>query len=349
MRKRETAAGWHLRPLLAALAIAFALPASAQESASAFYPGKTVRLIVGYPPGTVYDTYTRMMARHYTKHLPGKPTGIVQNMPGAGGLNAIVYATNVAAADGLQMAISAPQNSTDLLLDPSNAKYDPRRVAWIGSVSSETGACVFWHGKGKTIGDLRAREHVLGTTGGPTAGTSLEGKALEALLGLKFKYISGYRSTVDIRLAADKNEVDGVCGLATSTILRDMDALLKNGTIAVPIQTGLISNPGFAKVPTVLDLVKTQEERQILTLIFGPAAYFRPFVTSGATPPDRVAALRAAFDATMKDPEFLDDMQKAQLDVRPLTGAQVAAQVEEIYKTPPHVVERTRKILGFVP
>jgi tripartite-type tricarboxylate transporter receptor subunit TctC len=321
--------------------------AYAQNSPEAFYSGKTLRLIVGYPAGTVFDTYSRMTLRHMVRHIPGKPIGIVQNMPGAGGLSALVYVANVADPDGLSIALSSPQNTTDMLLDPTNAKFDPTKVSWIGSVSSETASCVFWGGKGQNLNDLKNREHLVGTTG-PTSGTDIAARALEGLFQYRFKYVSGYRSTVDIRLAAERGEVDGMCGLATSTILRDMPTLLHSGTISAPVQMGLKANPGLPNAPNVLDIASTREEKQIITLIFGPLGYFRMIMAAGSVPPERIAALRTAFDLTMKDPEFLADMEKARLDVLPLSGAELASQINDIYKTPADVVERTLKILGTV-
>ena len=331
-----------------ALFLAFApCAARAQESVEAFYAGKTLRLVVGYPAGTVFDAYSRLTLRHMTKHVPGKPQGIVQNMPGAGGLNAIVSVVHVSPADGLSMAMASPGYSVDTLLDPANAKFDGRRVNWIGSVSSETGACAFWRGKGRTIEAMRAGELVLGGTG-PASSTYFEPRTLETLFGFRFRYVHGYPSTVDIRLAAEKGEVDGLCGLAASTIVRDMAEPRKSGAISVPLQAGLAPNPDL-DAPNAMDLAKSEDERQIMTLVFGPSAWFRPLVTAEGVPSGRVAALRAAFDATMKDPEFLAEMARGKLDARPMGGAEMAARIAEIYRTPAPVVERTRRILGLAP
>ena len=330
---------------LAVALLALSSSARAQDAVEAFYAGKTLRVVVGYPSGTVYDTYSRIMLRHLVKHIPGKPLGIVQNAPGAGGLNAVVSVAHVAPKDGLSLGIASPGFSVDLLLDPANAKIDGRKVSWIGSVSSETGACVFWHGKGKTIEAMRAGELVLGGTG-PTSSTYFEPRTLETLFGFKFRFVHGYPSTVDIRFAAEKGEVDGLCGLASSTIVRDMAEPLKSGAIAVPLQAGLAPNPDLA-APNAMDMAKSEEERQILGLVFGPSAWFRPYMTAEGVPPERVAALRKAFDTTMKDPEFLADMARGKLDVRPMTGQAIAEAVAKIYATPPEVVERTRRIIGL--
>ncbi len=332
----------------AALGLALAAlngAARAQESVEAFYAGKVLRVVVGYPSGTVYDAYARLTLRHMVRHIPGKPTGIVQNAPGAGGLNALVSVAHVAPKDGLSLGMASPGYSVDLLLDPASAKFDGRRVNWIGSVASETGACVFWNGKGKTIEAMRAGELVIGGTG-PTSSTYYEPRTLETLFGFKFRYVHGYPSTVDIRFAADKGEVDGLCGLASSTVVRDMGEQLKSGVVAVPLQTGLATNPDLA-APNAMDLATSREERQILTLVFGPAAYFRPLMGAEGVPPERVAALRAAFDATMKDPEFLSEMARGKLDVRPMSGAAITATIAGIFATPAQVVERTRRILGL--
>ncbi len=316
----------------------------AQESPEKFYAGKTVRILVGYPPGSTFDTYARVTGKHMAKHIPGQPTLVIQNMPGAGGLNAIATAANLGPFDGTTMALSNPQSTTAPLLDPASAKYDPRKFNWVGSVASETSACAFVADRVKNVDDMRGRELILGATGA-SGGSAMEGRVLQAILGFKFKIVTGYPGMVEVRLAAEKGEVDGQCGLPGSTIKTDLWDQWKSGKIAIPFQAGLIDNPDLVGIPNAYQWVKSEEDRQVFRLVYGPLTYMRPIMLPDNVPADRVAALRAAFDATMKDAAFLDEMQKIRLDVRPLSGEKLGELVGQLYATPAAVIERTK---GFV-
>jgi tripartite-type tricarboxylate transporter receptor subunit TctC len=173
-----------------AAALAAPWPAQAQEAAEQFYRGKTIRLVVGYPPASTFDTYARAVARHMPQHIPGAPAMIVQNMPGAGSLTATAYMANVAPKDGSVIAMINPVNTTEPLLDPERAKFDPRKFGWIGSVNREISTCAFWTDKITSLDDLRTKEAVLGATG-PSSGSTLDAKTLERVFGLKMKLVTG--------------------------------------------------------------------------------------------------------------------------------------------------------------
>jgi tripartite-type tricarboxylate transporter receptor subunit TctC len=335
------------RNLLGAFSICLlaAAPALAQDRMSAHYAGKTVRIVVGYPSGSGFDTYARVVARHMGKHVPGKPTVIVQNMPGAGGLTSVAYMANVAPRDGLTLALINPVNSTEPLLNPALAKFDSTKFKWLGSVNKDAQTCVFWSQKAKTAEDMKNVELVLGATG-PSSGSALDAKTLAALLGFKFKIVMGYPGIADIRLAAEKGEVDGHCGMPVAQIKTDIWEGFKSGRIKALIQIATSENPELKGIPNAFDLAKNDEDRQILKLVFAPWTYGRPMLAPPETPADVVATLRKAFDDTMADPAFLAEARQINLDVEPLSGAAVEQLVQEISATPKALVERARTILG---
>lgn len=330
------------------LAMAFGVgssPAMAQNLAPHF-AGKTVRIVVGYPSGSGFDLYARAVSRHLGKHIPGQPTVIVQNMPGAGGLTSVAYMANVAPKDGLTLALINPVNSTEPLLNPEVAKFDSTKFRWIGSVNKDVQTCVFWSRKAQSIDDMRRTELVLGATG-PSSGSALDAKALSTLLGFKFKIVMGYPGIADIRLAAEKGEVDGHCGMPIAQIKTDIWEGFKSGRIKAPIQIATAEHPELRGIPNAFDLAKDENDRQILKLVFAPWTYGRPMLAPPDTPADIVDGLRKAFDATMKDAAFLGEAKQMNLDVDPLDGASVDKLVRELFGTPLALVERTRAILGI--
>ena len=328
-------------------AIVASTGAIAQEGPEKFYSGKTVRLVVGYPPGSTFDTYLRMLARHMGRHIPGRPTLIVQNMPGAGGLTATTNVANVAAHDGLTLAMPNPVNTTEPLLNPKVAKFDPTKFSWIGSMNTEVGTCAFWTAKVKNVADLKTTEVVLGGTG-PAAGSTLDATALRELLGLKFKMVLGYPGLLEVRLSAEKGEVDGFCGLLVSSLKVDVWEQFKAGKFKVLLQTGVKKHPDLpADIPNVFDLAPDEESRQVMRLIFAPWAFGRPLMAPAGVPEDRLEALRTAFRETLDDPEFKAEAKKANLEVQYLPPAEISRLLADIYATPAPIVERTRKILGI--
>lgn len=331
---------------ITACLIAAAAPAFAQDKLASHFAGKTVRIVVGYPSGSGFDVYARTVSRYMGKHIPGKPTVIVQNMPGAGGLTSVAYMANVAPRDGLTLALINPVNSTEPLLNPEVAKFDSTKFRWLGSVNTDVQTCVFWTQKAKSIEDMRNVELVLGATG-PSSGSALDAKALQGLLGFKFRIVMGYPGIADIRLAAEKGEVDGHCGMPLAQIKTDIWEGFTSGRIKALVQIATADYPELKGIPNAFDLARNEDDRKILKLVFAPWTYGRPMLAPPETPADVVAALREAFDATMKDPAFLAEAKQINLDVNPLDGAAVEKLVGEIFATPKPLVERTRAILGI--
>jgi tripartite-type tricarboxylate transporter receptor subunit TctC len=330
---------------VAALGAVAVTGASAQDAAE-FYRGKVVRIVVGYPAGSTFDLYARALGRHMGKHLPGSPTVVVQNMPGAGGINAVSYVANVAAPDGLTLSLSNPQSTTTPLLEPKVATYDPRTFGWIGSVSDDTTACAFWAKDIKTLEDLKKREIVIGATGG-TGGSAIDGKVLNTLFGYRFKVVTGYPGMAEVRLAAERGELDGQCGLPGSTINADLKQQVAEGKIVIPLQLGIKSNPDLGSVPNLAEAAKTDEERDILRVVYAPLSYMRPVMAPAAVPADRLQALRTAFNQTVQDPAFREDMSKQRLDVRPVPPEEILKAVQAIYATPAATIVRVRELLGL--
>ena len=316
-----------------------------QDPVAAFYRGRTVQAIVGYPPASTFELYLRMFVRHLERHVPGNPSIVVQHMPGAGSLKATAYLAGVAAKDGSVIGMPNPVNVTEPLIDPERTKFDPRAFNWLGSLNSEISTCGFWNKEIKTLADLKRREIVVGSTG-PSSGSTVDARVLGPLTGIKFKIVTGYPGLTEVRLAAERGEVDGHCGLLVSAIKTDVWEAFKAGRISVPVQMALQKHPDLPDVPNAYDLVSKEEDRQLFRLIFGPWAFGRPLLAPPETPKDRVAALRAAVKATVADPQFMAEANKLNLEIQPTAPETIETLVAELFKTPAPVVERARVLLG---
>ena len=333
--------------VISTLAASLAASAAAFAAEDNFYAGKTVRIVVGYPPGSTFDNYARLATRHYNRHIPGAPTVIVQNMPGAGGLTATSNVANVAAADGLTLALINPVNAMEPILNPEAAKFDARQFKWIGSMNSEVGTCGFWNENIRTLDDLRKMQATLGATG-PSAGSTLDAKAVQGILGLNFKLVLGYPGLNDVRLAAENKEVDGYCGLNVSAIKATLWEPFQAGKFRVVVQTGIEKHPSLpASIPSVFELAQDEDSKKILKLVFSPWAYGAPVMAPPATPDARVAVLRKAFAEMMEDPQLREDTAKMNLETRYMAPDKILALVTDAYATPTNIVERTRKLLGI--
>jgi tripartite-type tricarboxylate transporter receptor subunit TctC len=309
--------------------------------------GKQVRIVVGYNPPSTFDTYARLLARHYGAFVPGRPNIIVQAVPGAGGINSVNYMANVAPRDGSTLALINASNVTEPLLDPGKASFDATKFGWIGSMNSENTACGFWAENIQTIDDLKSRDIVLGATG-PGAGSSLEALALQSVLGFRFRLVQGYPALADVRLAAARGEVDGHCAIMASSLRSDLRNMFKSGQMRVIIQTGIRKHPEIPEVPNSFDLIATEEQRQVLQLVFSPWAFGRPVLAPPGVASERIAALRSAFERTMLSADLLAEADKLQMDIMPMTGGEIEKLVAQIYATPPAVVTKTRETLGML-
>lgn len=334
-----------LRAILCAVALCAATPAGAQEDVAAFYKGKTVRIVVGTAAGGGYDLFARIVARHLASHIPGGPAIIVQNLPAAGGLVMTnqLYAT--APRDGT--VIGAPINGipTAPLLAPNGAHFDAEKLIWLGSTNREPYVAFAWHtAPVQSLADLQTKELIVGAT---APGTTMVDFPMitNAILGTRFRIVRGYEGTPQINNAIERGELEGEGGIGWAAIKAQVPQWITEKKITVIAQYGLKRNPDLADVPSMLELAKTDADRRALLMLFSRSEYGRPYFLPPDVPAARVAALRRAFDETMRDPAFIADAAKLQLDVDPMTGEAVQALVGDLARTPPDVVARVRGIL----
>jgi tripartite-type tricarboxylate transporter receptor subunit TctC len=335
---------YQTRLLLAAMAAALVIagtPAAAQAPSLA---GKTVIMLIGFGPGGGYDAWGRVVARHLGKHLPGNPTVVPQNMPGGGSLNAANHIYAVAPKDGSMLGIIARDAALAPLTGQSGARFDPLKITWVGTPTTETNVCISTDkAKVKTFEDLLKQELIIGNTGVGT-GTYSYPKALNGLLGTKFKLISGFPSSSDVFLAMERGEVDGICESLDSVIGKRPDWIASK-KVNVLFQAGIEPNPTIKGVPYILDLARTAEQKQAIEFLYAGQGIGRPFVAPPALPADRLKMLREAFDATMKDPDFRADAKKQTLDVEPEDGDHLAALIGKIYATPKPIVDKIGELI----
>lgn len=337
-------ASWITAALSAALLAFASAPGVAQtDDVSTFFRGKTINAITGFQAGSSSDVYLRTFARHVARHLPGQPGIVVQNMPGAGSLIAVQHLANIAPKDGTVFALYNPGVLIEPLLNPQTTRIDPRTFGWIGSLADETTMCGFWAKDINTLADLRKREIAFGATGG-TAASAVEGRLIARMLGLNFRMVEGYRGLAEVRLAAERGEVDGHCSLYMSILKSEQEAAWKEGRIKIPIQVALQPHPELPGVPNLFDLVG-DEHKRVLHFLATQWAIARPLSLPPGTPPARVAAWQAAFAATMKDAEFLADAARAKLHINPMYPDKIEPMIAAMMQTPGPVLEATRTIL----
>lgn len=320
----------------------FAPPATAQGAPD--LAGRQVSVLIGFGTGSGYDTWGRIIARHIGRHLPGKPTVIAQNMPGAGSFVATNHIYSVAAKDGTSFAIIARDAALGPLSGAPGARFDSTKLTWIGTPTTETNVCLVFHtSKAQTFDDLTKHEVILGDTGVGT-GTYAYPRAVNGLFGTKFRTITGFHASSDVFLAIERKEVEGICESLDSALARRPD-WVKDGRIRFLFQGGAEKNMEIKDVPYILDLAKTDEQRQALTYLYAGQGLGRPFVAPPGMAPDRVKMLRDAFNAAMKDPELIADVARSKLQLKPETGEALAAIVERIYATPKALIERVGQLI----
>jgi tripartite-type tricarboxylate transporter receptor subunit TctC len=331
---------------LALATVALALPSvSHAESVADFYKGKTIELLIGYSGGGGYDVYARLLARHIGKHIPGNPTIVPRNMPGAGSLVLANWLYNVAPKDGTAIGAIGRGTPFDPLLGIEAAKFDSTKYLWLGSMNNEVSVCVSWHTSGVTkYEDVLQKELTVGGTG-PSADTDQFPRIANAVLGTKFRLISGYPGGNDINLAMERGEVGGRCGWSWSSVISTRMSWYKEKKVHVLMQMALEKHEDLPNVPLVVDLAKSAEQRAILRLIFARQALGRPFLGPPGIPADRAAALQAAFVAVMKDKALLAEAEKAKLEITPLGGNAVKKIIEESAKIDPTILKRAAAML----
>ncbi len=333
------------RALPLALLLAATGVARAEDAVEAFYKGKQIRLFVGSAAGSGYDIGARLVARYLGNYIPGHPGVVILNQPGAGGETMTNNLYNVAPRDGL--TIGAPINgvATAPLLEPDGVRYDPTKLVWLGSVNREVQTTYVWHtAPVQTLADLLDHELVVGATSSGTTQVDFP-VAARALLGLKFKVISGYEGTAQIHKAMEMGEVQGVGATAYASLRSLAQNWLDEGKVKVIAQWGLRKHPLLPDTPAIIDLAKTEADRQALKLLMARLEFGRPFFAPPGIPADRASALIAAFDQVVRDPEFVAEATKIKLEVFPVSGAEVLSLVRDVSATPPAVAQRVRDAL----
>ena len=334
------------RLVAAAALLALALPAGpslAQDAAQGFYAGKTIRLIVGLPPGGGADAYARLVQRHLGSHIPGAPSIVIQNMPGAGSLRSVM-ALNTSPEDGTVLAHFSSGLLTEAIAAPDRVRLYFRNYAWLGNVSEDVRVCYLRSSIGvHNFAEMLARnEVVFGATAQGNAG-NVDTALLRNLFGVKLKQVSGYAGSADKRLAVEKGEIDGDCGGWTSV----PEDWLRDRKVNIIVRLSPTLVPGLdASVPFGGDLVHGAQDRKIYDFLTAPERLGRLFMVAGGVPAERVAVLRKAFDAMVTDPAFLAEAAQLRLLVTPMNAAEVARQVGALYATPPDLVGRAKVIGG---
>jgi tripartite-type tricarboxylate transporter receptor subunit TctC len=325
---------------LVALAISTMSPCAAQTPEQ-FYKGKQIELAIGYPPAGSNDIYARLLARHIGKHIPGNPTVVPQNRPGAGSFLTLGYVYNVAPKDGTVIGIGAPTAPLDEKLGTQGVRFKSAEFNWIGRIDSLINMVFLWHTSPvKTIEDAFKTEAKLSGTGvGSTV--SIYPTVMNNVLGTKFKLIMGYKGSNDAQLAVERGEVEGHSTSWTAVKVAHPD-WRPDKKINVVVQFSVKRHPEMADVPTVVELARNDEQRQILRAVVNAAEIGTAFFTTPGAPPDRVEALRRAFDATMKDPEFLAEADRTKLTVGPLAGEDLQKLVAEVSGLTPELTEKVK-------
>ncbi len=325
---------------LVGLAIALTASAAAQTGE----PFSTIHLIVGFGPGGDYDLWTRTLAHHYGKHLPGHPTLVPQYMQGAGSYVAAGHMANVAPRDGSVIAVISRDVALGPLTRTTAAPFDPRALSWIGSPTRETNVCIAYRtAPVKVAQDLFEKTLTVANSGAGT-GTYTYPKVLGALLGMKFKIVGGYSSSAEVFLAMERGEVEAFCESLDSIRNRRPD-WIANKTVSVLFQGGAAPHPDLKDVPFIPDLARTPEQRAIIEFLYAGQGFGRPFVAPPGLAPERLKLLRDAFAATMRDPDFIVEATRNGLAIDPVSGEQLTAQLAKIYATPKAIVDAVAAML----
>jgi tripartite-type tricarboxylate transporter receptor subunit TctC len=339
-RCRRTSTAW-----LALFAATLSAQTAAAQSVEEFYKGKNVNLLIGFSAGGGYDLYARHLARHIGRHIPGSPTIIPQNMAGAGSLRAASFLYSAAPKDGSVFGTFARTTGINPLLE-SGAHFDGTKFSWIGSVTDDVSTCVTWHTSPvKTWADFLTKPITLGGQG-PSSEPDIFARLFKSVFGAPVKLVAGYPGTNEISLAMERGEVDGLCGLSWSTIKTRHAAWYRDKKINIIVQSAFRKEPELGDVPLVMDMTKDPEKIKILRLILAAQEMARPFAAPPGIPADRKAALIAAFDATMKDPEYLAEAKKMKIDVNPVAGPALDKLLAELYATPKDVVAKAAKAIA---
>jgi tripartite-type tricarboxylate transporter receptor subunit TctC len=341
IRPSHIAATGAVALLAAGASIALASAASVEE----FYKDKPLNVLVGFGPGGGYDTTTRLLANHFSKHMPGHPTVVVQNMPGAGSMKVAINIYQVAPKDGSVLGVFASSTALEPLFGNKQATYDPRKYEWIGSMHRDIASCGVWKGAGQNVKSLpdliKAKQTVTFGSTSPTAITSQHALFLKHMFGANVKVIYGYKGTRDVSLAMMRGEINGSCGMFESSVRGAFAQNVESGEFKIVVQFGRDRKvPYFGDATQMYTMLKTDEDRQLADVVFRSTEVARPVAAPPGTPADRVAALRKALMDTMHDPDMIADGKRLHIDFDPIEGEEVGQIFADFYKTPAALVKK---------
>ena len=333
-----------------ALIAALMLPVGEARAQTDFFAGKQISLLIGTTAGGGYDAYGRLVARHIGRHIPGQPAVVAKNMPGAGGLASANYLYNRAPKDGTEILIvqnGLPFERLFHSLSPEgkNALFDATKFGWIGSATQTVFVTVTWHGSGiRTLQDASAKETILGAST-----TSSDSYVLAMLsnnlLGTKFKVVHGYAGATEVSLAVENGEVQGEAGKDWTTLTSTKPQWIRDKLINILVQMGMRAHPDLKGVPMAIELARSPQDREIMEVVFAKYGMARPFFTAPGVPPERLALLRRAFNATMSDPVLIAEASKLGMEITPVRGEDVEALVGKMMATPDNLAARARDVL----
>lgn len=337
------------RAVRASLAVAVASIAAASpvysQGAEDLFRGKTINMSSSSAPSGGFDIYVRLLARHFGAQIAGNPSVVAQNRPGGGGLVLANFLYNSAAKDGTQIALIPAYVLLDAIFNSPQAKFEPTKFIWIGNMNQEVDHCSVWENAGVAKPeDFFSREVILGASGA-SAGSFTIPMVMNAELGTKFKVILGYSSSAVRNKAMEQGEIHGQCGTYLSSIKATSMPDVQAGRLRIVWQMGLEKHPDFPQVPLAIDYAKTDEARQMMQMFFASMTLGRSFALPPDTPADRVAALRAAFAATMTAPEFRSEAEKLKIELRPMNAVEMQPALDKLLGAPPAVVDRAAAIL----
>jgi tripartite-type tricarboxylate transporter receptor subunit TctC len=342
---------WMRLAYAAAMIVAPASAALAQDPVEQFYRGKTINIYIGSSAGGGYDAYARALGRYMGKYIPGNPTIVPQNMPGAGGNKAAGYVYSVAPKDGTAIGALFPGGILAPLLGDTPIQHEPAKFLFVGSANSDVYTCVVHTDSPiKSFQDAFTQEVIIGASN--EGGTTRDMPTLENnVLGTRFRIVTGYGGTREITLAVERKEIHGLCGYGYTSLLSVTPQWVANKTVRILVQENAKGAAALNKegVPRTVDFAKTPEDRQVMELVYSQAVIGRPYVLPPGVPAERVAALRKAFMAALADPALLAEAEKMKLDVEPISGDDVQTMVAQLFAMPARIVERAKQALIYKP
>jgi tripartite-type tricarboxylate transporter receptor subunit TctC len=338
----------HLRSIIVIITLAVAHGALAASSADDFYRGKVIRIIVGFSAGGGFDTYARSLSRYMGKYIPGNPTIIVDNMPGAGSLISANHIYRVAKPDGLTIGAFNGNQVLGQLIGAQGILFDARKMEWMGAPGYNHDLCVLNQKTAIANAEQWLASKTLMRLGGSAPGSTTDdtAKILKEAIHLPMRLITGYKGTADIRVAVESGEIDGLCGFSWVSVRSTWRKAIESGQVIIMLQSNGKAHPDLPKVPLTLGFAKTPEARQLIEAgVHQPSQITYGYSLPPNTPKDRVQILRKGFLQTMKDSDFLNDAGKANLEIAPEAGEEVEQLIQNLFKTPPAVVAKLKEVL----